>query len=547
MTQLTIRNKLFLGFGLLLLMMLMLVIVGIQNVNYIDRTLQEITEVNALKQRYAINFRGSVHDRAIDIRDVVLARNGEEIQALKKNINKLAGFYQESESAMQKMMDEGVTFGANERAILSQIETIQSNTLPRLITIIELATQGKRVNAEELLASEVSQYFSDWLKTINIFIDYQEKVNKGATESAREVAGNFQFLMIVITSIAIFIGLIIAIFISRDVTKRLGAEPAVAAKVLADMSSGELVTMHEKYNQDSLMASVVLMQRKLKEIISNIFDASEKLSVETAVVSEGTRNSYNAAQFQAKLTAESSSILSIMREGLNQISTAVTQSEKNSEETSKSAKLGRQKVDESLKEMELISSTVSETVTQIRQLENRTKEIGSIVNVISSISGQTNLLALNAAIEAARAGETGRGFAVVADEVRQLAQRTGEATSQIERMINQVQSETAASVVAMEKTQPLVENGKVLTSETTALLYDIEKQAGSSLLNVKQVAKATGNQVALISDISAAMEKVNVNSKQSIEDMQRNNQVTQTLNELSTRLKTSIGYFNIGA
>jgi len=223
----------------------------------------------------------------------------------------------------------------------------------------------------------------------------------------------------------------------------------------------------------------------------------------------------------------------------------VSQSEKISEETSNFAKLGKDKVNESASEMELISSTVKETVGQIKQLESRTKEIGSIVSVISAISEQTNLLALNAAIEAARAGETGRGFAVVADEVRGLALRTSEATGQIETMINQVQSETAASVMAMEKTQPLVENGRSLTIETTDLLLNIEKQARNSLLNVQEVARETHQQVGFVEKISDAMKEINTMSAQSIISLQKNSDITTSLDDLSKELKETVGYFKV--
>ena len=235
-----------------------------------------------------------------------------------------------------------------------------------------------------------------------------------------------------------------------------------------------------------------------------------------------------------------------MRQGLAHVSESMSQSEINSAETSKFAKLGKEKIDESAREMELISSTVGATVMQIKQLEDRTKEIGSIISVIGSISDQTNLLALNAAIEAARAGESGRGFAVVADEVRNLSLRTGEATQQIEKMINEVQNETAASVMAMEKTQPLVENGRALTIETIDLLLNIEKQANSSLLNVQEVANATNQQVEFIEKISISMQDINTMSTESIAALQTNNEITQSLDVLSQELKTTVGYFKLG-
>ena len=142
MNNLTIRKKLFSGFGLVLIMMIVLTIVGIRNVNYINDTLTQISDVNSVKQRYAIDYRGSVHDRAIDIRDVVLAGNNSKLQSLKNNIKKLTAEYDVSESDMQKMRSQKGMFNSQENAILTKISAIKEKTLPQIARIIKYKEQG---------------------------------------------------------------------------------------------------------------------------------------------------------------------------------------------------------------------------------------------------------------------------------------------------------------------------------------------------------------------------------------------------------------------
>lgn len=545
MQNMTIRHKLFTGFGLVLFMLVTLVVISIRNVNYIDETLTEIADINSVKQRYAINYRGSVHDRAVDIRDIVLASSDGEIAELERNINTLEDFYEESEQALQNMVDSGVLFTAEEMRILSAITTIKEKTTPLIHQIITLMQQGNEPQAHALLASEVAVDFKQWLKVINEFIDYQEDVNKIATPKAREAAGNFQFLMLAITSIAIVIGVGVTLFISRNLNNQLGAEPSDAANALANMSMGDLKTPIDNCCPNSLMGSVVTMRQKLQGIVASILKGANALAGQAQQVSVGSEQVYSSAQIQAKLTDETSADLEIMRHGLTSVSESMSQSKGNSATTSKFAQMGKEKIEESAREMDLIASTVGRTVSQIKQLEDRTKEIGSIVSVIGSISDQTNLLALNAAIEAARAGERGRGFAVVADEVRNLSLRTGEATQQIEKMINEVQKETAASVLAMEETQPLVENGRALTIETIDLLQKIEQQAAGTLQNVQEVASATIQQVEFIEKLSNSMAEINNMSAESIAALQLNNEVTQSLNALSQELKSTVNFFKI--
>ncbi|WP_240310231.1 methyl-accepting chemotaxis protein, partial [Vibrio cholerae] len=175
----------------------------------------------------------------------------------------------------------------------------------------------------------------------------------------------------------------------------------------------------------------------------------------------------------------------------------------------------------------------------------KVKDIGGIVNVISSISEQTNLLALNAAIEAARAGHSGRGFAVVADEVRQLAKRTGEATSQIEALINQVQMQTTLSVKAMQDTQPQVEEGNLKTSKASALLVDIEGQAEDTLNRIRGVVSATQEQVEVVGNVVSAVEQISSMSTDSIVFMVANDKASQDLGILAARLKQEVSFFKI--
>jgi uncharacterized protein YukE len=148
----------------------------------------------------------------------------------------------------------------------------------------------------------------------------------------------------------------------------------------------------------------------------------------------------------------------------------------------------------SSKSMEHISSALTnmagdtvETSKTVESLSQRAEEIGGIVNLIKNISDQTNLLALNAAIEAARAGEMGRGFAVVADEVRSLAKRTGDATSEIEALVDAIQLETSQAKKQIEGVSTSSENfskvgsdAKVQMDEMIGISSGMEKVINDS-------------------------------------------------------------------
>lgn len=170
-TPMSIAMRLGLGFGLILSLMLLISLIGVQRVGFIDTTLTDVSEDAALKQRYAINFRGSVHDRAIAIRDAVLVDNDAALQGHLRDIERLAAFYAESAAPMSALV-AGMGSSAQERRLLEQINEIEQRTLALTARLIAERQNGERERTVRLLLEEVSPAYSEWLKRINAFIDF---------------------------------------------------------------------------------------------------------------------------------------------------------------------------------------------------------------------------------------------------------------------------------------------------------------------------------------------------------------------------------------
>ncbi|MEM5548685.1 methyl-accepting chemotaxis protein [Pseudoalteromonas fuliginea] len=538
----TINMRLATGFGVILSMMLILTIIGISRVSLINSNITHITDVNSVKQRYAINFRGSVHDRAIAVRDVVLITNQSDLNTVFNNIKELDAFYQKSSRAMAELTTD---MSSAERALINKINQIERRTLPFIQNVINAKNAGNLNEASNILLNDARPAFTEWLNTINQFISLQEQANQITTIDTREVASSFKIWMISLTALAIIIGASVAYIISQLIRNSVGAEPQEAAEVIALIAQGDLRGDVHSCCPNSMMASVGVMQTKLKAIVDSIINSSKELSTHSASVASGSQQALSAADTQVTYTNSAVSSLEEMSRSIHSVADAVRQTEDNSKITAQLSQQGSTAVQKVAAEIEQISVTVKATVTQVNVLQEHVKHIGDILSVIRGISDQTNLLALNAAIEAARAGETGRGFAVVADEVRQLAQRTGDATGDIEKMILQVQENTQASVTAMETTVPQVENGLTLTHEANELLHQIQQQANDSLSNVLEIVEATSNQVATVAQISTGVEEIASMSKETSMSLNSNAQEAVALADLSNTLKKYISYFKV--
>jgi methyl-accepting chemotaxis protein len=206
MNALKIGHRLVFGFAGALLLLVGIGMISGMKLRQVDSTLTTINDVNSVKQRYAINFRGSVHDRAIALRDVVLLEDGADLARTLRQIDELAAKYEDSAAPLDAVMAKGAGASDEEQAILDGIKAVETAALPVIEQVIARRQAGDVAGAESLLMTKARPMFVEWLARINQFIDLQEAKNKALTTAARNVTANFQVTLMLLSAAAVAIG-----------------------------------------------------------------------------------------------------------------------------------------------------------------------------------------------------------------------------------------------------------------------------------------------------------------------------------------------------
>ena len=175
--QISIFTIIGAGYGMLVVMILGISILSINRITFIEKNLQEINGVNSPKQRVAINYRGSVHNRSISIRDVVFASNEKDLKTYLDEIKYEEDFYVAAKNKMQSDFIDNNMLTPEEQEILAKINATEDETMPLIKKIIEYKQAG---NTEAMIntLNEVRPKFVYWLKVINEFIDLEENKNQ---------------------------------------------------------------------------------------------------------------------------------------------------------------------------------------------------------------------------------------------------------------------------------------------------------------------------------------------------------------------------------
>ncbi|KAB0494085.1 methyl-accepting chemotaxis protein [Pseudomonas vancouverensis] len=342
------------------------------------------------------------------------------------------------------------------------------------------------------------------------------------------------------------LGLLLIWYTAQRITRPL----KVLTGVMEDISLGEgdLTRRLQVQSRDEIGQLATAFNR----FVERIHQSMREVSSAAQGVNEGARRVLVASNSSLSNFDDQSTRTNSVAAAINQLGAAAQEIAHNASDAShqasnarQQAEDGRQVVQRTIEVMNELSGKISASCANIEVLNNKTVNIGQILEVIKGISQQTNLLALNAAIEAARAGEAGRGFAVVADEVRSLAGRTQTSALEIQQMIEELQVGARESVTTMTESQQHSEESVTIANLAGSRLGSVTQRIGE-IDNVNQsVAAATEEQTAVVEALNVDITQINTLNQQGVENLQSTLRACTELEQQAGRLNQLVGSFRI--
>ncbi|MFW9622174.1 MAG: methyl-accepting chemotaxis protein [Macromonas sp.] len=518
--SLTVSKRLYVGFGLILAILVMVTAVGMVKVSAINAALQANSAEHASIQRYAINFRGSAHDRAIAVRDVALSTSASERAREVAAIDQLARFYTESAGPLEKLIQTSPD-AAELRTLYGAIQAIEAKAVASTRQVIALAEAGDNLGAQALLWSEAKLQYVAWLTAINKLIDFEESRLQAKNSEAMGLAGSFVYVMLGALALALALGAALAWAIPRSIVRQLGAEPAELGAVAQHVAAGNLspVPGVATAPAGSVLASLGTMQASLANVVGQVRHASDAIASGSAEIASGNANLSARTEQQASSLQETSASMTEMNDRLQGNAETARQATQLATSASTAATKG--------------GEVVGQVVATMDDISESSRKISDIIGVIDGIAFQTNILALNAAVEAARAGEQGRGFAVVAGEVRTLAQRSAEAAKQIKDLIG----------ASVDK----VEAGARLVNEAGGAMDEIVNQVRRVSDLISEISASTLEQTAGIGMVSNAVAQLDSTTQQNAALVEESAAAAASLEQQAKRLSDVVRVFRLEA
>lgn len=560
LSNLTIKAKLYILSGSLMTFLLISTITSVVKMDQIGNEITAIAEqdipltevvtavtINQLEQ--AINFERTLrYGEEMQTNASATSKFKAAKQSFDKHSEEIANEIKQGESLARTAKqfahnDEAAKEFAHVETLLKKIEKQHETYEQHAHEAMAALTKGDLQHAHKI--SEIAEHEEEQIDhELEALLIELEKFTAAAALTAEKNEHIAVRLLIILAAIGFVTGTLLAITIIRNLNKGI----TLAVNTAEAISAGDLSQEVKLLGNDEigrLLKSLSTMRASLFKIINEVSSSSTQLaaaSEEMATVSEQTSKNLHAQQSEVEQAATA---VNEMTSTIQEVARNATATSTTAHEAQDTTNDGKQIVSATISSIGSLASGVENSANVIHELEEHSTSIGAVLDVIKNIAEQTNLLALNAAIEAARAGEQGRGFAVVADEVRTLASRTQESTTEIETMIDKLQSGTRQAVEVMELGRKQAFESVDQAKQAGVALEDITNAVSKITDMNTQIAAAAEEQAAVADEINRNIVQINTLGDQNASGANETTTASEEMAHLATHLNGLMQQFKV--
>ncbi|MBX3606642.1 MAG: MCP four helix bundle domain-containing protein [Piscinibacter sp.] len=517
--QLSVRGKLLAGFGTLAAFVVVVSAVSIRSLAVGHADFAHYVGDSAVRITLANDVLDATNARAIGARNLALVTSPADRESERAATVAAHEKVGRSIARLKEMLAKAPDTSAREHELAAAIEQVEARYGAVALDIVRLVIEGKREEAIQHMNADCRPLLAELLKASNDYIAFAVERSGQVVAEAESTYVFDRNLMLAASALALLAATVLALGITRGITRALGAEPAELGDAAQRVARGDLnpVRGAERAPAGSVMASLGRMQQDLARVVGQVRNASDSIATGSAQIATGNADLSQRTEEQASNLQQTAASMEQINSTVRNNADTARQATQLAGSASEAAQRGGQVVDRVVATMGDISAS--------------SRRIADIIGTIDGIAFQTNILALNAAVEAARAGEQGRGFAVVAGEVRSLAQRSAEAAKEIKALIG----------ASVEK----VEAGSRLVGDAGTTMSDIVTQVQRVADLIGEISSATLEQTSGIGQVSDAVTQLDQVTQQNAALVEESAAAADSLKQQAAQLAEAVRVFRL--